>query len=81
MDMTTATQPVVTVVDIGGRIVLGKESATLRSLVSELVSNGHKKILFDLADVSYGLRRLRTGESETVLRAGFLPGGGGSFAV
>ena len=47
MDMTTATQPVVTVVDIGGRIVLGKESATLRSLVSELVSNGHKKILFD----------------------------------
>jgi hypothetical protein len=49
--------------------------------VSALVSNGHKKILFDLADVSYRLRRLGTGESETVLRAEFLPGGGGSFAA
>jgi hypothetical protein len=81
MDMTTATQPVVTVVDIGGRMVLGKDGATVRSLVFELVSHGDKKILFDLADASYRLRRLGTGESETVLRAGFLPGGGGSFAV
>ena len=32
MDMTTATRPVtvVIIVDIGGRIVLGKECATLR---------------------------------------------------
>lgn len=55
MDMTTITRQVsgVTIVDISGRIALGKESATLRELVSELVSNGHKKILFNLADVSY----------------------------
>ena len=33
--------------------VLDKESATLRALASELLSNGHKKILFDLADLSY----------------------------
>ena len=52
-----------------------------RSLVSELLSNGHKKILFDLADVRCSLRRLGTGESETVLGAGFPAGGGGSFAV
>ena len=55
MDMTTVTRQVsgVTIVDIGGQIVLGKESAALRSLVSELLSHGHKKILFNLADVSY----------------------------
>lgn len=81
MDMTTATRPVVAVVDIGGRVVLGKESATPRSLVSEPLSNGLKKILFDLADVRCRLRRLGTGESETVLGAGFPAGGGGSFAV
>ena len=39
--------------DIGGGRVLDKESATLRALASELTSNGHKKILFDLADLSY----------------------------
>jgi anti-sigma B factor antagonist len=53
--MTTTTRQVagVTIVDIGGRIVLGQESAALRTLVSELLSNGHKKILFNLADVNY----------------------------
>ena len=55
MDMTTSTRQVsgVTIVDISGRITLGKESATLRELVSELLNNGHKKILFNLAEVSY----------------------------
>ncbi len=55
MNMTTSTRQVggVTVVDISGRIVLGEESAALRSLVSELLSKGHKKILFNLGDVDY----------------------------
>jgi len=55
MDMNTITRQVseVTIVDISGRITLGRESAKLRELVSELLSNGHKKILFNLADVSY----------------------------
>ena len=54
MDMTTAMRQVatVTIVDIGGRIVLGKESAALRKLVFELLSEGHKRILFDLGGVS-----------------------------
>ena len=55
MNLTTSTRQVrdVTVVDIEGRIVLGEESAKLRELVSELLKNGHKKILFNLVDVQY----------------------------
>jgi anti-sigma B factor antagonist len=55
MNLTTSTRQVrgVTVVDIGGHIVLGEESAKLRELVSELLKNGHKKILFNLVDVQY----------------------------
>ena len=38
MNMTTSTRHVgdVTIVDIGGQIVLGEESAALRNLVSDL---------------------------------------------
>jgi len=43
----------VTIVDFRGRIVLGEESAALRSLVCELLSKGHRKILFNLRDVDY----------------------------
>jgi anti-sigma B factor antagonist len=55
MDMTTSTRQVgdVTVVDISGRIVLGAESAALRDLVRDLLSEGHRKILFNLRDVHY----------------------------
>ena len=55
MNLTTSTRQVrgVTVVDIEGRIVLGEESARLRELVSELLKNGYKKILFNLVDVQY----------------------------
>jgi len=55
MDMTTSTRQVggVTIVDISGRIVLGEESAALRSLVGDLLNKGHKKILFNLGDVDY----------------------------
>jgi anti-sigma B factor antagonist len=55
MNMTTSTRQVrgVTIVDMRGRIVLGEESAALRDLVSDLLSQGHKKILFNLADVNY----------------------------
>src|SRR5213083_3764385 len=43
----------VTIVDISGRIVLGEESAALRDLVCDLLSKGHKKILFNLGDVNH----------------------------
>jgi anti-anti-sigma factor len=55
MQMTTSIREVadVTVVDISGRIVLGDESAALRDLVRHLLSMGHKKILFNLANVNH----------------------------
>ena len=55
MNMTTKTRQVggVTVVDITGRIVLGEESAALRDLVCDLLSKGHRQILFNLAEVNY----------------------------
>ena len=55
MHMTTSTRQVggVTIVDISGRIVLGEECAALRDLVCDLLSKGHKKILFNLGDVHY----------------------------
>jgi anti-sigma B factor antagonist len=55
MHMTTRIREVggVTIVDISGRIVLGEESTTLRELVCDLISKGHKKILFNLGDVNY----------------------------
>jgi anti-sigma B factor antagonist len=55
MNMTTKTRQVgdVLIVDISGRIVLGEESAALRELVRDLLSKGHKKILFNLGDVHY----------------------------
>jgi len=55
MHMTTSTRQVggVTIVDITGRIVLGEECAALRDLISDLLSKGHKKILFNLGDVNY----------------------------
>jgi anti-sigma B factor antagonist len=40
-------------VDISGRIILGQETAALRSLVTDLLSQGHNKILFNFAAVDY----------------------------
>jgi anti-sigma B factor antagonist len=43
----------VTVVDVSGRITLGEGSSNLRDGLREMVSKGNKKILLNLADVSY----------------------------
>jgi len=43
----------VTIVDVGGRVELGQESAAIRDLISNLLSQGHKQILLNLADVDY----------------------------
>lgn len=55
MDILINTRQVagVIIVDISGRIQLGGESAALRDLVSDLLSKGNKKILFNLGDVNY----------------------------
>jgi anti-sigma B factor antagonist len=43
----------VTVVDVSGRITLGEGSSTVRDLLRELISKGHKKILLNLGEVTY----------------------------
>ncbi len=43
----------VSVVDVAGRITLGEGSSALRDTVREMVSNGQKKVLLNLGDVSY----------------------------
>lgn len=55
MSMTTSTRQVgsVTIVDITGRIVLGEESASVRDVVADLLTSGHKQILLNLAAVEY----------------------------
>jgi anti-sigma B factor antagonist len=42
-----------TVVDISGRITLGEGSALLRTLVRQLLDQGRKFIVLNLADVTY----------------------------
>jgi anti-sigma B factor antagonist len=55
MKMTISTRQVggITILDIGGRIVLGEESASLRDVIRDLLKNGHKQMLFNLGDVAY----------------------------
>ena len=55
MRLTTTTRQAgsVTIVDISGRIVLGQETASLRRLVTDLLSKGHNKILFNFSAVDY----------------------------
>jgi len=54
MNMTISTRQVggITILDIGGRIVLRKESASVRDVIRDLLNNGHKQILLNLGDVN-----------------------------
>ncbi len=64
----------VTVVDLNGRIALGEESAGLRDLIANLLSEGHVKILLNLAGVDYidssGLGALVSGVASVRRAAG-----------
>jgi len=51
--LTTRQVGDVTVVDAVGRITLGEGASTFRDKIRDLVSNGQKKLLLNLADVSY----------------------------
>lgn len=43
----------VIVVDLSGQIKLGEGSSVLRETVKDLLAKGHKKILVNLAEISY----------------------------
>ena len=66
----------VAVVDLSGRIVLGEATTTLREALQNLVSQGQKKILLNLGEVSYidssGLGALVSGYTTITGQAGQL---------
>jgi anti-sigma B factor antagonist len=43
----------VTIMDLNGRIVLGEESSALRQAIKDLLARGERKIVLNLANVSY----------------------------
>lgn len=51
--LTTRQVGDVTVIDAVGRITLGEGSSTFRDTLRDMVSKGQKKVLLNLADVSY----------------------------
>ena len=51
--LTTRQVGDVSVMDAVGRITLGEGSSTFRETLRELVAKGQKKVLLNLADVSY----------------------------
>ena len=55
MSMKTSSRQVdgVTIVDCSGRITLGEGSVILRDTVKDLLSKGNKKIVLNLAQVTY----------------------------
>jgi anti-sigma B factor antagonist len=53
MTLTTREVSHVTIVDITGRITLGDETGQLRDAVRQLIAEGKKKIVLNLANVDY----------------------------
>jgi anti-sigma B factor antagonist len=51
--LTTRQVGDVTVVDAVGRITLGEGASTFRDTIRDLAAGGHKKILLNLAEISY----------------------------
>ena len=71
--LTTHQNGDVTIVDASGKLILGEETSALRTKIRELVAGGSKRIILNLADVSYldssGLGEL-IGSHTTVTTAG-----------
>lgn len=71
MSMKVNTRQVdgVTILDLSGRITLGEGSVTLRDTIRDLIAKGQKKILLNLAEISYldssGLGELVTAYTTT----------------
>jgi anti-sigma B factor antagonist len=53
MTITTREVSHVTIVDINGRITLGDETGKLRDTIHQLIEQGKKKIVLNLAHVDY----------------------------
>lgn len=53
MDMKERVVDGVTVLDLSGKIVLGEGDVQIRERIKELLADGQKRILLNLADVTY----------------------------
>ncbi len=53
MNIHTRTVGNARILDIDGRIVLGKETMTVRNTIKDLLHNGVKKIVLNLREVNY----------------------------
>jgi anti-sigma B factor antagonist len=53
LDMMAREVKDVTVLDLSGKIILGKESQALRERIKELLEEGQKKILLNMAKVKF----------------------------
>jgi anti-sigma B factor antagonist len=51
--LTTHQKGEVTIIDISGKLTLGEGTSTLRTKIRELVEGGSKRIVLNMADVSY----------------------------
>ncbi len=68
----------VTVIDLDGRITLGDGSALLRDLIRENLNKGHKKLVLNLAAISY---LDSTGLGELVSGYRFVKSAGGELKL
>jgi anti-sigma B factor antagonist len=70
--------PDITVVELTGRLALGRESQRIETLVEDLARQGAKRVIFDLTGVDY---IDSTGISMVALASGKFKESGGALAL
>ena len=70
--------PDITVVELAGRLALGRESQRIETLVDDLVKRGSTRVIFDMKGVEY---MDSAGLGIIALASGRLKESGGSLAV
>ena len=71
-------EPDVTVLQIAGRITLGRECQAVEWAVDELIKNGSRKVVFDLAQLDYVDS---TGIGIIVMSSGKMSAAGGELRI
>ncbi len=71
-------EPDITVVELTGRLALGRESQRIETLVEDLTKKGAKRVIFDLTGVDY---MDSAGIGIVAMASGKLKESGGSLAL
>jgi len=53
MKLSTRTVDTVTIVDLGGKLILGEDTEQFRNRMREVIQSGAKKILLNMGNVNY----------------------------